>query len=37
MYLAAFAEAGVQRIMLQWVDDLDDLAGIAALARAVAG
>ena len=35
--LAAFAAAGVERLMLQWVDDLDDLAGIGALARAVAG
>ena len=35
--LAAFAAAGVEGIMLQWVDDLDDLAGIAALGRAVAG
>jgi len=35
--LAAFAAAGVERLMLQWVDDPDDLAGIEALARAVAG
>jgi alkanesulfonate monooxygenase SsuD/methylene tetrahydromethanopterin reductase-like flavin-dependent oxidoreductase (luciferase family) len=34
--LRAFEEVGVQRIMLQWVDDLDDIAGIEALARAVA-
>ncbi len=34
--LAAFAAAGVERLMLQWVDDLDDLAGIGALARTVA-
>ncbi len=32
--LAAWSAAGVQRIMLQWLD-LDDLDGIAALARAV--
>lgn len=32
--LAAFAAAGVQRIMLQWLD-LDDLAGLEALATAV--
>jgi hypothetical protein len=27
--------AGVQGVMLQWVDDLDDIEGIAALGRAV--
>lgn len=32
--LRVFAEAGVQRIMLQWLD-LDDLDGLEALARAV--
>jgi F420-dependent oxidoreductase-like protein len=32
--LAALAEAGVQRIMLQWLD-LDDLDGLEALAKAV--
>jgi F420-dependent oxidoreductase-like protein len=32
--LAAWAAAGVQRIMLQWLD-LDDLDGLSALARAV--
>ncbi len=32
--LAAFAEVGVQRIMLQWLD-LDNLAGLEALARRV--
>jgi F420-dependent oxidoreductase-like protein len=32
--LAAFAEAGAQRIMLQWLD-LDDLDGLELLARAV--
>ena len=32
--LAAFGEAGVQRIMLQWLD-LDDLDGLEALAKAV--
>ncbi len=32
--LVAFAEAGVQRIMLQWLD-LDDLDGLEALAKAV--
>jgi F420-dependent oxidoreductase-like protein len=31
--LAAFAEAGVQRVMLQWLD-LDDLDGLEALAQA---
>lgn len=34
--LAAFAEAGVATIMLQWLDGMDDLAGIEALGRAVA-
>jgi hypothetical protein len=32
--LGAFAEAGVQRIMLQWLD-LDDMEGLEALATAV--
>jgi len=32
--LHTLADAGAQRIMLQWVDDLDDLDGIAALGRA---
>lgn len=32
--LAHLAEAGVQRVMLQWMD-LDDLSGLEALARAV--
>ena len=32
--LEAFAQAGVQRIMLQWMD-LDDLAGLEAMATAV--
>jgi hypothetical protein len=32
--LAAWAAAGVQRIMLQWLD-LDDLDGLEALAAAV--
>jgi F420-dependent oxidoreductase-like protein len=32
--VAAFAEAGVQRLMLQWLD-LDDLDGITALGRAL--
>lgn len=32
--LGAFAEAGVQRIMLQWID-LDDMAGLEALGRVV--
>jgi F420-dependent oxidoreductase-like protein len=32
--LAAFGEAGVQRIMLQWLD-LDDLDGLEALAKAM--
>lgn len=35
--LAEIASVGVQRAMLQWVDDLDDLAGIEALARGVVG
>ena len=29
--------AGVQGVMLQWIDDLDDIEGIAALGRAVRG
>ena len=29
--------AGVQGVMLQWVDDLDDIEGIAALGRATRG
>jgi len=32
--VAALGEAGVQRLMLQWLD-LDDLEGLAALAEAV--
>lgn len=32
--LGTFAEAGVQRIMLQWID-LDDMAGLEALGRVV--
>lgn len=32
--VAAYAAAGVQRIMVQWMD-LDDLDGVAALARAL--
>jgi hypothetical protein len=32
--LKALEEAGLQRIMLQWLD-LDDLAGLEALAKAV--
>ena len=32
--LGALAEAGVQRVMLQWLD-LDDLDGVEALAQAV--
>jgi hypothetical protein len=32
--MRALEEAGVEGIMLQWVDDLDDLEGIAALGRA---
>lgn len=35
--LAAFAEAGVATVMLQWIDGMDDLAGIEALGRAAAG
>jgi hypothetical protein len=34
--LGRLAEAGVQRVMLQWLD-LDDLDGLAALARGVLG
>jgi hypothetical protein len=29
--------AGVQGVMLQWIDDLDDIEGIAALGLAVRG
>jgi hypothetical protein len=29
--------AGVQGVMLQWVDDLDDVEGIAELGRAIRG
>ncbi len=32
--IGAYADAGVQRIMLQWLD-FDDLDGLAALARGV--
>jgi alkanesulfonate monooxygenase SsuD/methylene tetrahydromethanopterin reductase-like flavin-dependent oxidoreductase (luciferase family) len=32
--LGRLAEAGVQRVMLQWLD-LDDVDGLAALAQAV--
>lgn len=32
--LEAFAEAGVQRIMLQWID-LDDMAGLEALGKVI--
>ncbi|HEU0115849.1 MAG TPA: LLM class flavin-dependent oxidoreductase, partial [Thermomicrobiales bacterium] len=32
--LRALRNAGVQRVMLQWLDGLDDLTGIAALGRA---
>ena len=32
--LRALREAGAQRVMLQWLDGLDDLEGIAALGRA---
>lgn len=35
--LAEFEKAGVQEIQLQWIDGLDDLDGIAALARAAIG
>jgi F420-dependent oxidoreductase-like protein len=35
--LAEFGEAGVEEIQLQWIDDLDDLDGIAELARAAIG
>jgi len=34
--LAALEQAGVQRVMLQWLDQ-DDLAGIEAMAKAVIG
>jgi alkanesulfonate monooxygenase SsuD/methylene tetrahydromethanopterin reductase-like flavin-dependent oxidoreductase (luciferase family) len=33
----ALEAAGVQGVMLQWVDDLDDVEGIAALGRAATG
>jgi hypothetical protein len=33
-HLRALRDAGVQRVMLQWLDGLDDLEGIAALGRA---
>lgn len=33
----AFAAAGVERLMLQWLDGLDDLRGIEALARSAIG
>jgi hypothetical protein len=35
--LAAYEAAGLQRVMLQWLDldDLDDLDGLAGLAEAV--
>jgi F420-dependent oxidoreductase-like protein len=33
--LRALEAAGVQGVMLQWIDDLDDVAGIEALGRAV--
>ncbi|HET7094145.1 MAG TPA: LLM class flavin-dependent oxidoreductase, partial [Thermomicrobiales bacterium] len=33
-HLRALRDAGVQRVMLQWLDGLDDLDGIAALGRA---
>ena len=29
--------AGVQGVMLQWIDDLDDIEGITALGRAASG
>ena len=29
--------AGVQGVMLQWIDDLDDIEGIAALGQAIKG
>ena len=34
-HVAALEAAGVQRVMLNWRDDYDDLAGMAALARAL--
>jgi len=34
-WIAAYAAVGVQEIMIQWVDGLDDLDGIRALADAV--
>ena len=33
--LEAAGVQGVQGVMLQWVDDLDDIKGIAALGRAI--
>ncbi len=35
--LRALEAAGVQGVMLQWVDDLDDIEGIEALGRAATG
>jgi F420-dependent oxidoreductase-like protein len=35
--LRVLEEAGVQGVMLQWIDDLDDVEGIAALGRAATG
>ena len=34
-WIDQFAAVGVQEIMIQWVDDLDDLDGIRALGDAV--
>ena len=35
--IEALAAAGVEGVMLQWIDDLDDVEGIAALGRAATG
>jgi alkanesulfonate monooxygenase SsuD/methylene tetrahydromethanopterin reductase-like flavin-dependent oxidoreductase (luciferase family) len=35
--IEALAAAGVEGVMLQWIDDLDDAEGIAALGRAATG
>jgi alkanesulfonate monooxygenase SsuD/methylene tetrahydromethanopterin reductase-like flavin-dependent oxidoreductase (luciferase family) len=35
--LRGLEAAGVQGVMLQWIDDLDDIEGIAALGRATKG
>ncbi len=34
-HVAALADAGVQRVILNWRDDYDDIEGMAALGRAL--